>query len=127
MLINLSNHPVVTWSDEQIKTAEKQFGKIMDLPFPKINPKLNEKEVENIADDYFDRIISILKESKDNANAVHVMGELNFTFIIVTKLLEKGIVCIVSTTERNTKELGNKKLTVFNFVRFREYKTPLIR
>lgn len=122
MLINLSNHPVSSWPLNQIETAEKQYGEITDLSFPNINPGLNEKEVENIADDYFDRIISILKESKENANAVHVMGELNFTFNIVTKLVAKGITCVASTTKRNTKELGNKKLTEFNFVKFREYK-----
>ena len=122
MLINLSNHPLSTWSALQIETAQKQFGEIMDLPFPKINPELNETEIENIADDYFDKIISILNISIDKTNAVHVMGELNFTFNIVTKLLNKEINCIASTTERNTKNIGDKKLTEFKFVKFRRYK-----
>jgi len=121
MLINLSNHPVSSWSNNQIETAQKQFGKIIDMDFPNVNPNWSEVEIEELSDKYFDDIILILNNSKEKTNAVHVMGELNFTFNIVTKLLNNRIICVASTTQRNTKNIGDKKLTEFNFVKFRKY------
>ncbi len=122
MLINLSNHPLRSWTKNQIETAEKQFGEVVDLPFPNINPNWGEAEIMHLADDYFESVISILDNSNGAADAVHVMGELTFTFNIVTKLLNKGVICVASTTERNTKEIGEKKISEFIFVKFREYK-----
>jgi len=127
MLLNLSNHPLNTWSNKQVETAEKQYGKIIDIPFPKINPNADENEINDLNEKFLSKIINLLKKSSDTKNAVHIMGELNFTFGIVTKLLHSGITCIASTTNRDTINTENGKIVNFNFVRFREYKTPLIR
>jgi len=122
MLINLSNHPVEKWSEKQINEAKKNYGEIRDLPFPEINPDWDEETVENFSQMYFEEIQAIIESAHNQNNAVHVMGELTFTFNIVYKLLSQNIVCIASTSKRNVTEKGNKKITEFNFVRFREYK-----
>jgi len=127
MLLNLSNHPLNTWSIKQVETAKKQYVKIIDIPFPKINPNADENEINYLTEQYFSKIIDELQKSSDTENAVHIMGELNFTFGIVSKLLNSGITCIASTSNRNTLNTENGKIVNFNFVRFREYKKPLIR
>ncbi len=121
MLINLSNHPLKYWIKKQIETANKLYGNIVDLPFPQINPEWDETEIEKLSKEYFNKIILQLGNAKSKNNAVHIMGELTFTFNLVNKLLKNGIVCVASTTERKTKETDNKKISEFNFVRFRKY------
>jgi len=121
MLINLSNHPVKNWNVKQISEAEKLFGEITDIPFPQINPETDEAGIENLVDEYFELCIETLHKSKDKNNAVHLMGELTFTFGLVNKLLSEGIVCVASTTERKAIETKGKKITEFEFVRFRKY------
>ena len=53
--------------------------------------------------------------------AVHIMGEMNFTYALVNKLKANGIKCVASTTKRETVEENGVKISKFNFVRFREY------
>ena len=50
------------------------------------------------------------------------MGEMNFTFQMISFLMQEGIACIASTTSRFVEELsdGTQKST-FNFVKFRSY------
>ena len=50
------------------------------------------------------------------------MGELTFTFALVSKLKALGIPAIASTTERNSVEETGVKSSVFEFVKFRSYK-----
>jgi len=45
MLLNLSNHALNTWSNKQVEAAEKLYGKIIDIPFPKVNPNADENEI----------------------------------------------------------------------------------
>lgn len=121
MLINLSNHPSSLWSSGQIKAAEQEFGKVKDIPFPVIDSSAGREEIIPVVIEYVSKCISLFEEHKSENNAVHIMGELTFTINIVKILKEKGIKCVASTTERNTKVSGNKKISEFNFVRFREY------
>jgi hypothetical protein len=121
MLINLSNHPSNQWSDKQFKTAIKKFKSVYDLPFPHISPKANSKQVKIKAGKYFERVLRILKSSKDKSNAVHLMGELTFVYQLTQMLKRKNITVIASTTDRIVDEQNEKKIVTFNFVRFREY------
>ena len=115
MLINLTNHPSVAWTAEQIEAA-KEYGEIVDMPFPQVNPESDEDEINNLANKYFREII----DNKE-VDAVHLMGEMNFTFALVTKLKLRGITCIASTTKRETVEENGVKISKFKFVRFRRY------
>lgn len=42
MLLNLSNHPSSYWPDNQMEWAINIYGKVKDLPFPHVDPNLNE-------------------------------------------------------------------------------------
>ncbi len=113
MLLNLSNHPSASWSESQLAAAG---GQVVDMLFPQVAPDGNETYIENLANEYLRTIL----ENKD-ISAVHVMGEMNFTFALVTRLKASGIKCVASTTQRETVEKDGVKISKFQFVRFREY------
>ena len=118
MLLNFSNHPSEYWGDKQIEAA-KDYGKIKDIPFPVVSPESDYEDIQELADRYVEEILSF---AENNQVTVHVMGEMTFTFSVVLQLKEKGIECISSTTERNAEEIANgKKISDFQFVRFRKY------
>lgn len=116
LLVNLSNHPKDTWSKEQLKEAKKLFGEVVDLPFPNVAPNLSEQEVVELASEYMQKVFIM------NPAAVHVMGDMNFTFMFIIMAEQMGIPCYASTSERNvlmTKD-GKKEVSV-KFVQFRKY------
>ena len=118
LLVNFSNHTSRYWDNSQ-REASLDYGELIDIPFPQISPNTNDEELKKLALDYVQRIVS-LAESKDIT--VHIMGEMTFTFMVVTRLKELGIKCIASTTERNTIfNPDGTKLSEFSFVKFREY------
>lgn len=118
MLINLTNHPYSDWSNPQLEAAGK-WGDIIDLPFPVIDASGDEKYILSLVNEYSEVIKKI---SEDNHVSVHVMGELTFTFAMVSKLQKEGISCIASTTKRTvTQIVPGKKQVEFKFVRFRPY------
>ena len=117
MFINLTNHPSDKWSAEQ-RDAAKEYGEIVDIPFPDISPETGEDAIKDLAEQYVEKILSY---TDNNAIAVHVMGEMTFVHALVTRLKENGIRCVASTTERMVKEEDGKKISEFKFVQFREY------
>lgn len=118
MLLNLSNHPSPAWPAEQRQAAEAAFGPgITDLPFPQIAPEADEQAVEQLAVEYHGKIVVM----QPLPVAVHLMGEMTFTFALVKKLQAAGICCVASTTARDVVEEGGVKVSKFRFVRFREY------
>jgi hypothetical protein len=116
MLINLSNHPITEWSDEQLKLAEELFNEVKDWTFPSVVPYSSETEILELAKS---ALVSI-KEFKPWA--VHVMGEHTFTYSFVRLAQLDGIRCIASTTKRNFKKIDNDGyVRSFEFVMFRDY------
>lgn len=115
MFINLSNHPSSEWSEEQLKAA-KEYGEVIDLSFPNIEPYFTSEDVNELADITAEGIVEI-----DDHAVVHIMGEMTYTYAVVSRLKAKGITCLASTTERNTFMMGGKKISEFKFVQFREY------
>jgi hypothetical protein len=126
MLINLSNHPSSIWSVDQRGTAERHYGTVEDLPFPAIDPEWTTEQVAERAEEYAVKCLEKLKKASllNQPNAVHIMGELTFCFALVNHLKERGIVCIASTTKRNSVNLseGKREMT-FQFVKFRSYQS----
>lgn len=117
-LINFSNHPSEYWRQNQLDAASK-YGEIMDIPFPVVNPEACYDDIQKIAEQYVEKILSI---AECHHITVHVMGEMTLTFLVVSMLKEKGIECIASTTDRNAEFISdNKKISDFQFVRFRKY------
>ena len=115
MLLNISNHPSARWPETQMKTAKEIYGEVEDLPFPMIDPTFNQEEVEQLAQKFSEQVT----ESK--ASAVHLMGEMCFTFNLVQKLKALGLPVVASTTKRNVEEVDGKKIVQFEFVQFRSY------
>lgn len=124
MFVNLSNHNSSKWSDNQIKAAQ-QYGKIVDLQFPNIDPEATKEQIENLALDYIGQIKEMMVKEKETAatTIIHVMGEMNFTFqVVVNAEIELGVDCVASTTKRISEELPDgQKITKFEFVQFRRY------
>jgi len=90
MLINLSNHPLETWSEKQIEQANLQFGEIYNISFPAINPKCSAEEVIIVAHKYLNKIKEILTNHFNKNNAVHLMGEFTFVFALASLLIEEN-------------------------------------
>lgn len=119
MLLNFSNHPLNQWSNEQLDAARQQFGEIIDLPFPQVSPEATEQDIEQLAQEYLLKIQTI---GSTKQVIIHLMGELNFTYVMVNLLKQNGYTCVASTTKRIVKELpDNQKISEFHFVKFRKY------
>lgn len=120
MLLNLSNHPSANWPEAQRQAALNQYGEIQDIPFPHIPPDADTDDVRQIVEEYEVRIRKLAVEAP--RLTVHLMGELTFTHMLVNRLQSIGIPCVAGTTERVvTEESNGRKVSHFNFVRFRNY------
>lgn len=118
ILINLSNHPYEKWGDTQ-KEAAGVYGKCIDMPFPDINADDDKERVQELANEYIGKIKAMMH---NHHVTVHIMGEMTFTYFVVSALNKYNIQCIASTTTRDVVETGNnQKLVKFNFARFRKY------
>lgn len=119
MLINLSNHPLATWTKEQLEAASI-YGTILDLPFPLIDSALDESDISDLAQEYLLKIESLSEDITQTV--IHVMGEMTFTFALVTELKKLGCKCVASTTKRISEVMPDgSKISKFEFGRFREY------
>ena len=102
-----------------MQSAQMQYGEIIDMPFPQVDPMGSKEEVTQLAMQLLRQTQAI--ETSENA-VVHIMGELNLTYALVNMLKASGYTCVASTSTREVyeEELG-KKVVFFKFVRFREY------
>jgi hypothetical protein len=116
MLLNLTNHPSTRWSEKQLAIAEEAYGSVHDLPFPNIPSGMDGEEVDALAEDYYQRVVAA------EVTAVHLQGEMAFTYALVWRLRAHNIPVVASTSERLVEERDGKKIIQFNFVRFRAYR-----
>ncbi len=133
MFLNISNHPSDKWSDKQREAAlaishelnkrdedaeeGEQIG-IEDIPFPNIPPNATTEEVEDMAHDFARKLHN---EWVYQLTAVHIMGELTFSFALVNKIRD-SFACYAATSERNSVMNADGTKTVhFDFVQFRRY------
>ncbi len=114
IFINFSNHPSELWEIPQRKAAEV-WGTIVDIPFPMVFPLADEKMIAGLGDEYVSRI------AERNPAAVMCQGEFTLSYYVIRKLKERGIRVLSACTERISRQEGNEKISVFSFVRFREY------
>lgn len=118
LFLNVSNHPTSGWGEEQL-TAAKAYGKVEDISFPSVSATASSEEINALAEFVANDIIA---DNPDTELTVHVMGEMTFTFALVSKLKSYGIRCVASCTDRQAENLGNgDKLSHFHFAQFREY------
>ena len=116
MLLNYSNHPFDTWGNKQKNRALELWGSVSDLNFPVINPNLDEYDLEAIVREEFTKILKL------NPSAVHIMGEMNFTFQMAHFLMQNNIPCFASTTNRFVEKKGDNFTSKFEFIDFRKYR-----
>ena len=116
IFINLTNHPSSGWSKQQLEAAQ-EYGDIVDISFPIIEPDFSSKDINELADEVVEGVKLL-----DTHPVVHVMGEMTFTYAVVSRLKALGVTCVASTTERLVKMMPDgKKISEFKFVQFREY------
>ena len=122
MFINFSNHPSQIWSREQTDAA-RGYGAIVDVSFPAVPPDASEEEIQGMAEQSCVQIASVIEGvNGGETSAVHIMGEMTLTYAIVNRLLKRGVCCMASTTTREvTTDTDGNKISVFRFVRFRQY------
>ena len=117
--INFTNHPSSHWSEEQMEAA-RQYGDIVDISFPVVDPAAGPEEIALMADASVEKILQFEKPT------VLVQGEFTMTFAVVTRLKTKGIRVLAACSERDTEETTSEdgiayRKSVFRFRRFREY------
>ena len=56
MFLNISNHKSENWSANQTNEAEK-YGKIIDIPFPAVNPRESDEYMNDLVDEYYQKVI----------------------------------------------------------------------
>ena len=88
--------------------------------FPPIDPESTASEIEKLAEDYFQKLAVRIASIPDVA--IHLMGEMTFSFALLKKLQESKIDCYASTANRNVNILASgEKVVRFDFVKFRKY------
>ena len=118
MFINFSNHPSEKWSYEQ-RQAALQYGDIADIPFPNVDADCSESTIRLMAKEYADRIIDM------RPDYVLCQGEFCLAYNVISLLKESGVHVGAACSERESQESTidgkTEKISVFRFVRFREY------
>lgn len=56
MFLNISNHKSENWSANQTNEAEK-YGKIIDIPFPAVNPRESDEYMNDLVDEYYQKVM----------------------------------------------------------------------
>jgi hypothetical protein len=85
------------------------------MPFPNIDPHATSDLILQKAEKY------LIEIRRLDPTAIHVMGELTFTFALIKLLKQVGYLCLAATSERNVELIDGKKVITFNFVQFRAY------
>lgn len=125
MFINLSNHPSIMWGEKQRNTAQI-WGRIQDIPFPRIDPEFTDDALDKLVEDYAGKIAAYRRPETSEPFVVMVQGEFVFCYRMVTQLKKQGIKVVAAQSRRIVAETldenGNYvKESHFEFVKFREY------
>ena len=115
VFVNFTNHSSDTWEENQLEAA-RRYGPITDLPFPGVFPDAYEKDIEALGKKCCKQILEL------EPAAVLCQGEFSLTYFVAARLREKGVKVLTACSERRVVQKGNVKSSVFEFVRFREYR-----
>jgi len=117
--VNFSNHPSTQWAESQL-VAARHYGEVRDLPFPAVDPALDENEVLLLAEQCANAILRL------DPAAVMCQGEFSLCFMVTQLLQAKGVMVLCACSERKSEEYADDdgsmgKRVSFAFVRFRKY------
>lgn len=112
--VNFSNHPSGKWDNAQ-REAALEYGEIIDVPFPSVDPDLGERDIDSLSDKYVREI------TEYDPVAVMCQGEFTLCFSVTQKLQALGIKVLSACSKRDVIEKDGKRISVFRFVKFREY------
>ena len=121
MFINFSNHPSTKWNNTQCAAAmELGNNRIVDIPFPVIDPHMSTQQITELANIYIDLIMT------HNPTSVLCQGEMVFSFMIINQLIKQAIPVYAACSDRITQDhIDSKghtvKTSLFEFVQFRNY------
>jgi hypothetical protein len=121
--VNLSNHPIPTWSPEQTAAARALgLGEPADLQggMPLVPPEIGPEDIDAMAAGLIERALA------QRPRGAHVAGEFTLTHALVERLQALGIPCFVATTRREVTSAPQPDGTLlrhatFRFVRWRAY------
>ena len=118
MFINFSNHPSEAWEKAQLNAA-MEYGEVIDIPFPAVNPYSNKEEIYKICEEYAAKIMNL------NPSCVLCQGEFCVAYGVISALKKFGVKVVAACSERKSVErkVGDnvEKTSSFSFVQFREY------
>ncbi|MGI6653672.1 MAG: hypothetical protein ACOX55_06145 [Christensenellales bacterium] len=115
LLQNFTNHPSAEWTPEQTAAARVFADRIENIPFPQVPAEWDAEQVKELAVRYVDELAA------KQPVAVLCQGEFTLVYHVVQGLKRLEIPVYAACSQRNTVTQGNKKISVFNFVRFRAY------
>jgi hypothetical protein len=101
VFLNLSNHPLATWSaDQRVASRALDLGEPTDLPsgMPLVDPQAGPAEVLAQAGELAARAVAL------GARGAFVAGEHSLSFAVVAELQRRGVRCFVATTQREAVE-----------------------
>ena len=109
MLLNCSKIPASKWTRAQLDMAQTMYSQVQDMAFPSIDPLTTSTQIAELAQAYAQQI------ALQKPQAVHVMGDPIFVYVLVRLLQGQGITCIASATPPNGRS--------YDFIQFRPYPT----
>ena len=112
--MNFSNHPSSAWEPEQIEAAER-YGKIVDIPFPAVDPRASSEGIKAVGKEYVEIIINCDPE------AVMCQGEFTLCYFVITELKKRNVRVLAACSRRMVEETEGGRIVKFRFERFREY------
>ena len=126
--VNISNHPMATWSEDQVIAARKLgHGLVVDLEggMPLVEPDANTADLASLAAEIANRAIA------QGATGAYVATDFVLTQLVVIELQRRGVPCYSATTERKTRESqlpggATERRSVFRFIQWRPYGNPLL-
>jgi hypothetical protein len=113
--VNLTNHPSSEWAVVQTNAALRLGGGVVDVPFPRVSPEADQKDLEQLAEKLLGDVLSL------GAAAVGVQGEHTLSLLLVARLQAAGIDCYAATTPRVAEVVEGTKTSQFTFTRWRKY------
>lgn len=114
VFVNFTNHPLDTWEERQAEAA-RRYGRIVDVPFPDVDPDAGEEDIRKLGEACCGKIL------EQEPAAVLCQGEFSLAFFVTARLRAKGLKVVTACSQRRVVQSGKVKSSVYEFVRFREY------